>query len=200
MSQLTSFQSASFNRSRSIWTRYINHYISEKNSIDILLMDDPPVSLVEAWRIVNNNTPAENYWLMTINPKQDNLELLQKTIETFLSYKNLVIEYLYVYEVRNSNGGLHIHVLVESTQPRSQLLKRLDAAATKIFKNESFNVDITRTKCTRQYALKYLLGEKDESKQLSVKYTKSYREKHQLRDFYSSAGFNMDLSEASDEN
>ena len=195
----TPFQAASFQIQKNIWTRYINHYIDENKSVDILLLETPEITIHDAYRLINQKSAQENYWLLTFNPREDNLEKLQQVIERFLGYKNLIKEYFYTYEIRNSEGGLHCHMLVESHKPRSELLKRAIASSEKIFYSSTINVDIVKQKVRKDKTLSYLMGDKEESKKYAYELTQKYRKKYHLEDFYKSDGFTLDLSEAADE-
>lgn len=127
------------------------------------------------------------YMLLTINPKTDDLESLQKSVKKFIK-KKTIKHYLYCYEVRKQNAGLHCHILLEYDD-KPYNFKR---GTKNTFKNicDVNNPHILNFKFIEldhiQSKIDYLKGDKKESKQEGVKATILYRTEKDLLPIYES--------------
>ena len=128
------------------------------------------------------------YILLTINPRPD-IKLLDfmKKVEKFVKRK-MISHYMYCYEVRNEEGGIHCHMLVRYVS-KPYDFKR---GAKSTFKDicEVNNPQILNFRYITDEQLpdkiKYISGDKADKKQDSVQATKTFRNKHNLQDLYHS--------------
>lgn len=126
------------------------------------------------------------YCMITVNPRPDtSLDLFKKKIEKFVNRK-MITDYAYAYEVRNSEGGLHCHLIVKY-QSKPFDLKR---GAKSTFKDicDSKNPEILNFRWIDESDLSskvnYILGNKQSKKLKGVKETEKYREENNLQPLY----------------
>lgn len=127
------------------------------------------------------------YILLTVNPKEEDLPSLMKAVEKFVRKKSIK-HYVYCYEVRNPEGGLHCHILLEYDD-KPYNFKR---GAKNTFKNvcNVNNPHILNFKFIEEEhilsKINYLKGEKKDSKKAGVDATIIYRKEHNLSALYES--------------
>lgn len=127
------------------------------------------------------------YLLLTVNPREDNLLTLRKAVEKFLS-KKTIKHYIYCYEVRKPDKGLHCHILLEYND-KPYNFKR---GAKNTFKNvcDSNNPNILNFKFVEEGNLlskiDYIKGKKQDKKLAGVKASVEYRLANKLSPTYES--------------
>lgn len=138
---------------------------------------------------INQTITKPPFLMVTINPRPDViLNDLKKSILKFVSKKS-VIQYFYVYEVRNEDGGLHCHVILKY-EIKPYDFKR---SAKNTFKNicDSSNPSCLNFRFIEEELLdskiNYLLGNKRERKLKGVEHSIAYRKKYNLEDYYESS-------------
>lgn len=129
------------------------------------------------------------YMLITVNVKTDiSLRMLMKKVEKFIS-KKTITSYAYCYEVRNSEGGLHCHLLVHYT-PKPYDFKRSTKNTFKTLCDVN-NPSCLNFKFVEEENLlskyKYINGEKSDKKNASVLASAKYREENKLAKIYESS-------------
>lgn len=140
-------------------------------------------------RTTDRLTSKPPYMLITVNVKTDiKLSLLMKKVEKFVK-KKTITSYAYCYEVRNSSGGLHCHLLVHYT-PKPYDFKR---STKNTFKHlcDVNNPSCLNFKFVEEDNLlskyKYINGEKSDKKNASVLASAKYREENKLSQIYESS-------------
>lgn len=127
------------------------------------------------------------YILLTVNPKEEDLSSLMAAVDKFVR-KKTIKHYIYCYEVRNSQGGLHCHILLEYND-KPYNFKR---GAKNTFKNicQANNPNILNFKFIEgEHILSkidYLKGIKKDSKKAGVEATILYRKENNLSAIYES--------------
>lgn len=126
------------------------------------------------------------FCMVTVNPRPGvTLEELQKKVAKYLT-KKMITDYLYAYEVRNAEGGLHCHIIVKY-QAKPYDFKR---GTKNTFKTicDSNNSEILNFRWVEEVDLPskvmYLQGHKQDKKMKGVEETKLYREKNNLQPLY----------------
>ncbi len=165
---------------------------------EFALQGETPISLTnekpELQKIANTQSDKLStkspYCLVTINPRPGvTLPEFKKAVNKYLK-KKTIPEYFQVYEVRKSDmSGLHSHILLRYTAKPYDFKRSTistfkgvcDAANTAILNFKFVAADILPDK------IKYLLGEKKESKNQGVKATIEYRKKNNLPQFTESS-------------
>jgi len=130
------------------------------------------------------------YIMITINVRpNENLKTIKTLVEK-LCEKPYIESYKYVYEVRAEAEplGLHCHFLAKYTCRPYDLKTSLQT----LFKNVC---DVKNPHCLNLRYIEpdkllskvdYLLGKKQEKKLKSYEFSKKFREKHELKEIYSS--------------
>lgn len=130
---------------------------------------------------------SEKFFWVTVNPKTDvDLKTLIKCQQKMINKKWIDV-YSYVYET-TTNNHIHTHTLIKAQYEPARARKELASSVKDI-------CDITNVHCFKfvvldaekaAQKLKYMLGEKKDSKLESVELTKKWREDNLLKEIYSS--------------
>lgn len=152
-----------------------------------------PLRLPETKRMmeeqVESFTTKSPFVLLTINPREG-ISLLEFKLcfEKFVK-KKWIKTYFYVFEIRKSpNHGLHAHCILEYTGRPFDMKKSVKKYFNKVCDSNNHNI------CNVKYIpeaiiedkLKYLLGQKKESKMSGVAATRAYRQANNLQAYYES--------------
>lgn len=156
---------------------------------DVPIVPDEPVlqkMLIDQADAVSQKPP---YLMITINPRHDvSLKDLKKQVEKYIK-KKTITHYIYVYEVRKDEEGLHCHIIVKYVD-KPYNFKR---GTKNTFKHlcDVNNPHILNFKFITeehlQSKINYLLGDKKDTKKAGVACSEAYRKKHKLEPFYESS-------------
>jgi hypothetical protein len=135
-----------------------------------------------------NTQQKPPYVLITVNPRPGvEFKEFEKVINKVIKKKAIKM-YMYVYEVRDENKGLHCHIIAYYDCRPFDLKKGLqntcksicDISNPSILNLKYLQPDIVPAK------VQYLLGEKADRKQSGVKHTIEYRKQHNINPVYES--------------
>lgn len=125
------------------------------------------------------------YIFITINPKEDDLKDLQKVVAKILK-KKTISDYHYVYEVRKEDKGLHVHMLVKYNDKPYSFKRGIKNTCKHICQSNNPNIlnfkfiDATNV----NDKINYMNGVKKDSKMPGVVASVAYREKNDLKPYY----------------
>lgn len=129
------------------------------------------------------------FMMVTVNPRNDvTLSQLKKKIEKFIN-KKTIMTYLYVYEVRKENEGLHCHIILQY-ESKPYDFKRSGKNTFKTICDSSNSHCLNFkfiTEADLPQKIDYLLGNKKDSKLAGVECSVNYRKINKLPAFVESS-------------
>lgn len=148
----------------------------------------------------SKKNPDEPYaiWL-TVNPQKDvKFSDFQKKIEKLHS-KPWIKSYIYVFEATqtdNKNDGVHFHAHTlivpneeykyQSKRIRTELSSTVKSVCNTSIENCFKLVFLTDKELIKQ-KIKYMMGDKQESKTEALEFTRQFRDENKLNNYYSSS-------------
>lgn len=138
----------------------------------------------------------KTYYLVTINPLNDNLDRLMEFSDKLARSKVFKICHYSVEqrsEEKNVYIGYHIHMFVNSVYNKIQLIQKIYRSSTaKRYSELGITKESVDVRPCDKKAYDYILGEKSEDKQMKVKNDRRMRRKYGLQDLYQVGTFDFE--------